>query len=430
MSEEDVDPYFWAYIHAAQAGFKRVSFRLVLLGTLSDLGHAIAWILSVMPTSEEQDPLCIGSMFGVNIFLLASLFGTASIGMNLLLVFVLKLPPGIPYEKIYYSVSAVLALVLPLIALLNNWFGWDGTECWYTIPDTHDGEDQAFIHKWTTNYGWVLLVSTFCLICTVLFHISFYRRRNLISSNENGKHSESSTKGDQAFSKTEKLIARVVGRIRWYCLVPILAHTCSLAGDILQYRGKFSPYLLIAANFTSGLMGALNSTVFLFLDPSFETARSQFRAHLVFQYYLRHFTIVPLARSSSTISRSESIGARSPTMSVPSTPADASQKLLPKPADAEEGLPTYILKPRGIVPTGWRYHTVRLLLLRQQDITMLMEGARRGASEGRGKRKSMSASQAKMKLAAAAKGPAFGAQEESMLSGSAADYASDALNRL
>ncbi|KAJ3178487.1 hypothetical protein HDU87_003561 [Geranomyces variabilis] len=417
------DPNFWAYIHAAQAGpilFKRVSFRLVFLGTICDLCHAIAWILSVVPTSEADNKLCIGSMFAMNLFLLGSLFGTASIGMNLLLVFVLKLPPGLPYEKVYYSVSVFLALLLPIIALSSGWFGWDGTECWY---DSSGGDNAVFVHKWTTNYGWILLVSVFCLICTMLFHVSFYRRRNVIATNKD-KHADSMVKsGDQAFSKTEKLIARVVGRIRWYCLVPILAHTCSLACDVLQYQGQFSSPLLISANFLSGSMGFLNSTIFLTLDPSFETARGQLRAYLVFQYYLRHFTVVPsTAAAANKSTKSSNHKSSSP------SPVDGTHTVSAKCADAEAGMAEFVLKPRGIVPTGLAYHAVRLLLLRQKDIQLLMETTRR-ETPGTGKRKSMSANHMKQKLAAADRA-SFEALEESDLSGAAAERAAEEMNRL
>ncbi|KAJ3148548.1 hypothetical protein HDU89_004645 [Geranomyces variabilis] len=428
-----VDPYFLAYIQAAQAGvvlccfavifryqpilFKRVSFRLVFVGTICDLFHAIAWVLSVVPSSEADNKLCVGSMFAMNLFLLGSLFGTASIGMNLLLVFVLKLPPGLPYEKIYYSVSVFLALVLPIIALSAGWYGWDGTECWYDVTDT-------FVHKWVTMYGWILLVSAFCLICTVLFHVSFYRRRNVINAKKD-KQAESMIKsGDQAFSKTEKLIAKVVSRIRWYCLVPVLAHTCSLASDIVSFQGLSSPQLLIAANFLSGCMGFLNSAIFLTLDPSFETARGQLRAYLVFQHYLRHFTVVP--STAAVANQSDKSSGRK---SSSSSPVDGTHTVSAKSADAEAGVAAYTLKPRGIVPAGFAYHAVRLLLLRQSDIQLLMETTRRASQATTGKRKSMSASQVKQKLAAVDRA-SYEALGESDLSGSAAEHAADELNRL
>ncbi|KAJ3137146.1 hypothetical protein HDU90_002318 [Geranomyces variabilis] len=440
---DEVDPYFWAYIHAAQAGgglsiclcsivlccfalisryqpilFKRVSFRLVFVGTICDLCHAIAWVLSDVPKSEADNKLCVGSMFAMNLFLLGSLFATASIGMNLLLVFVLKLPPGLPYEKIYYSVSVFLALLLPIIALSSSWYGWDGTECWYDVTDT-------FVHKWVTMYGWILLVSTFCLICTVLFHVSFYRHRNEITAKKDKQADSMIKSGDQAFSKTEKMIAKVVGRIRWYCLVPILAHSCSLACDITQqYQGQTPPSLLISANVLSGCMGFLNSAIFLTLDPSFETARGQLRAYLVFQYYLRHFTVVP---STAAVTNKSDKSSRHKSSSS-SSPIDGTHTVSTKSVDTEAGIAAYTLKPRGIVPAGFAYHAVRLLLLRQKDIQLLMETTRR-ANLGAGKRKSMSASQVKQKLAAADRA-SYEALGESDLSGSAAERAADELNRL
>ncbi|KAJ3012801.1 hypothetical protein HKX48_006081 [Thoreauomyces humboldtii] len=452
------DPDLATFTAAANAGFKRVSFKLVLMGTVCDLLYAILWMLSVLPAGPEDNTLCIAAMFGQNIFLLASLFCTASIGINLLLVFVFEVRPDRPYEKVYYSVSVLVAVLFPVIAVSLGWYGWNGTECWYTVSPDLDGNDKAStVHEWLTYYVWVLLVSAFCLICTIAFHFSMLRRRNRAGEIRHPTASvtpgsASTPPSTNAFKKTEGLIRRVVGRVRWYCLTPILAQMWSLASDLNNYQNL---RLLVAANFFSGAMvssvgvhnsivlhslnvhishvplfsvrqGAFNSTVFLFLDPSFQTARSKLRVHLVYTHYFRHFragTSPPTIQSSSSIDpalTSRPVDSHGP----PSANAGNATGLRSQ-YSQEEGRALLVLKdPSERKPLA--YHLVRTLLLTDEDVTRFTSIAKQAS-----KRNSQSPNAVATETGGSTDSAgAERALQDSQLAGSTVDEAADELNRL
>ncbi|KAJ3008507.1 hypothetical protein HKX48_008493 [Thoreauomyces humboldtii] len=459
-SDDDYDPNGWLYNAASQAGagaaiilctivliafclihryqiglFKRVSFKLVLVGTCCDLGYAIGVLLSALPTGYDDDKLCAASMFIQDAFLLGSLSCTASIGLNLLLVFVIKVRGDKPFEKIYYSASLFIAVTVPLIALSLGRYGWDGTECWYSADDSDQASvANAFMWEWLTYYGWVLLVCVFCLVCTVAFHFSITPPASIASKAEvadsvTGVGQGVKEASNKAFRNTDRLIRRAVGRIRWYCLVPIVAHIWSLASDTHAYiTGDIPTWLWVMANFMSGFMGALNSTVFLVLDPSFAAARSKFRVHLVYKYYLRHFKV---SASSQSV----------PKMTSLDRSVDALQSLRQLTADvlhAEAG--TSVLIPRQIVPTGPMFHFVRLLLLREEDVIRFANNARLlnlGTSTRKGAGDTTSTVHLQLLRHAVDHSTSTGGQDrvlaalqDSAIAGSTVDDAADQLNRL
>ncbi|KAI8589597.1 hypothetical protein BDZ88DRAFT_506957 [Geranomyces variabilis] len=366
--------------------FKRVSLRLVLVGTCCDMVYALGVLLSALPTDYDQDPLCAASMFIQLVFLLGSLFCTASIGLNLLIVFVLKVRSDRPFEKIYYSTSAFVSAVVPLVALCAGRFGFDGTECWYSIThDSPESEREAFIWQWITYYGWVLLVCIFCLGCTILFHFSVARVAHPAANNATGTNIHEAT--NKAFKNTDRLIRRAVDRIRWYCVVPIVAHIWSLVCDTQAYvTGDQPKWLWATANFMSGAMGALNSIIFISLDPSFHMATSRLRVYLVYRHYLRHFTLVNPMNLSS-----RSVAAHDDSHHAPDTSAGGRfmgpmslRQLTTDALAAESGKahPEAQLVPRKLIRKTFMYHFVRLFLLRERDLERMLKTAQMNAKAG------------------------------------------------
>ncbi|KAJ3156622.1 hypothetical protein HDU86_003846 [Geranomyces michiganensis] len=168
------------------------------------------------------------------------------------------------------------------------------------------------------------------------------------------------------------------------------------------------------------MQGFFNSMIFLTLDPSFETARSQLRCYLVAEYYLRHFIVVPSTPATTFRSATSSQGTSLP----PTTATYAS--------DTEAGIPTYTLKARGTAPTGVAYITVRVLLLRKKDVQQFLEATRRASSRGAAGKRTSTAGQVKQRRpeGVTRASSSYEALGELDLSGSDADRAVDEFNRL
>ncbi|KAI8919222.1 hypothetical protein DFJ77DRAFT_453405 [Powellomyces hirtus] len=368
---------------------KRVSLKLVMVGIVCDFLYAMFYLLSALPQSAAEDKLCAATMFLQLAFLLGSLFSTASIGLNLLLVFVIKVGSDRPIERIYYSVSAVVALVVPLSALCAGRFGYDGAECWYRIdPEIESDVDAAFAWQWGTYYAWVLAVCCFCFACGLLFQWSVHRPMGGSSKGGSDMAVESVTQ-NRPFSNTERLVRRAVQRIQWYCVVPILAHVWSLASDIQYHMTDYSSvWLWAAANFMSSAMGALHALIFFIFDPSFHNAYNSARIYLVYKHYLRHFKAaepLPMVSQRALRDVSSPTPSKISSLNIATSPTHSGIKQNSNGDSLDQtssiaGKKTHLIPRVSDGKRSFMFHIVRVLLVRDNDINKFLKGAQRKPS--------------------------------------------------
>ncbi|KAI8815899.1 uncharacterized protein EV422DRAFT_340538 [Fimicolochytrium jonesii] len=303
----------------------RVSLRLAIVGVTSDILYSLAYLISCLPTGPT--PLCTWSMFFTVFFLLSSLFLTAAIGLNLLMVFVFKVQKDRHIERTCYVVCAGVAVLVPAVAVGLDVFGWDGTECWYTYDDSAGGGEsysRVFAWQWATYYFWILGVVVFCTTCLVLFAIT---ARNPLKAAAMDPAKD--VAAQKHFSKTEKLVRKAVGRIKWYCLVPLVAHFFTFAADMyFRAVGVNLMWMMMAANLMSTGMGAMSSTVFFTLDPSVQHAFKRFRLYFFTTYYFRFHVLSDAPSAGGTLSRSGTVS-RMP--GTPSTGGGGGEHTLARP---------------------------------------------------------------------------------------------------
>ncbi|KAI8822595.1 uncharacterized protein EV422DRAFT_405927 [Fimicolochytrium jonesii] len=264
----------------------RVSLRLAVVGVSCDICYGIAYLISCLPTGPSK--LCDWSMFFTVLFLLCSLFLTASIGLNLLLVFVLKVQKDRHIERTCYFACGVMAVLVPSIGQGMGVFGWDGSECWYAYDKEVDPSyDKVFAWQWGTYYFWILSVSIFCTTCLILFALAA-RNPHKAQKSDAAILSSKDASVQKQFAKTDKLVRKAVGRIKWYCVVPLVAHFFSFFSD-MYYRayGINVMWAMDVANFMSAAMGALSATIFFTLDPSVAHAFKKLRTSFFQAYYFR-----------------------------------------------------------------------------------------------------------------------------------------------
>lgn len=220
----------------------RISLRLAVNGIFFDILYAIAYVISSFPTGPG--PLCRWSMFFTVLFLLCSLFITAAIGLNLLVVFVFKVQKDRHVERGCYFAAGITAVVIPAVALGLGRFGWDGTECWYTFQEEVDDFDVVFAWQWATYYGWILLTVVFSTVAMGMFSVA---ARN---PHKGGPAQDSHAQ--KQFDKTNRLVRKAVDRIKWYCVVPLLGHVFSFTGDMyFHFTGVNVRWTMVVANFMS-----------------------------------------------------------------------------------------------------------------------------------------------------------------------------------
>lgn len=171
---------------------------------------------------------------------LASTFITFAIGVNIFLVFVLKLGPTKSFEKIYISACIIVALVLSLVAVSAGKFGYNSVECWFT----GNTPTEVLANAWIFFYGWILASCAACSLFVIMFYFVLRTNQRTLErmAVQSGGASQTGTtaKGIRKEKKKQNLkqqmINRTVGRISWYCIVPILAQSGNLIYDIMNRK--------------------------------------------------------------------------------------------------------------------------------------------------------------------------------------------------
>ncbi|KAI9001640.1 hypothetical protein BC832DRAFT_593936 [Gaertneriomyces semiglobifer] len=287
----------------------RVSLRLAAIIALADIVYNSGWITvnwgSVGPSNTST---CAAAGFVTIFGGLLSVFLTFAIGLNIFLVFVLKIQVTSLYEKLYLAVASAIALALAITAVAADRFGFNGLECWFKPPgvQTEESYNRTLINEnaWSLFYGWILVAVAGCAVFIIMFWIILKRNEKLIATDLKSTL-ESNTSNNaraQASKKRSKMINRTVARISWYCIVPILSQTVNMAYDLYspQQYGKdwfclFSTCtgLVMASVLLACSHGFFNAVIFLACDPTVAAGRTSYRKYLVRKYYLSHMIIPP-----------------------------------------------------------------------------------------------------------------------------------------
>ncbi|CAG8826642.1 36740_t:CDS:2, partial [Racocetra persica] len=116
--------------------------------------HLLMWFVWEHPS----DFLCAYATWGTVFFALTSIFFIVCI--NLHIIFVNEYRIRFNFEKFYFIISLFLALILSLLPVSVNMYGYDHVElsCWYR--DT--GEEHCIIWQWITFFGWVDAAILYC----------------------------------------------------------------------------------------------------------------------------------------------------------------------------------------------------------------------------------------------------------------------------
>ncbi|KNC96843.1 uncharacterized protein SPPG_07675 [Spizellomyces punctatus DAOM BR117] len=271
---------FMYWLRPAQAN--RISLRLSVIIAFSDIFYALFLLISNIP-SVTEGPTCTSSVYLQFAFELLSLFATAAIALNLLMVFVFRMEAKKRLERWYYGVGGVLAFGLPLIALVAGRLGWDevNEECW--IRSANDSKASTMAWKWGILYFWVAGISLFCTVVTILVYFFLKRTGVPLPTTESTPSNPNNT---VLFRRTQRIIQRAVSRIVVYCLVPIVSQFWNIVLDGLLEAGKDPWWVYVLANVFSGLQGTFNALVFFTIDPAVSNIREELRRRIIKKYYL------------------------------------------------------------------------------------------------------------------------------------------------
>ncbi|KAJ3280279.1 hypothetical protein HK104_000778 [Borealophlyctis nickersoniae] len=286
----------------------RVSFRLAMGINLANFFYALFYLLTAFPpaTAEASLHYCAAIMYITIVSELTSLFLSVSVSLNLLVIFVMKRKNKAGADRWYFIGALVLAMLVPLPALVKRRFGVYAAECWFRYPED-EGPGGVVAWQWASLYGWVLISVFFCTFTAITFWyivggVSRSIKRDLSerpASNPNIK-----APGTDA-RKTDHLVHQAVWRISTYCIVPFIAQIFCIECDLEDYaRGQSVWWTYFLGNLLTGMQGALQGFIFFLVDPAMCHVREDIRLQLVYKHHLRY---LPPPSSTSSLSITPSL---------------------------------------------------------------------------------------------------------------------------
>ncbi|KAI8807777.1 hypothetical protein BJ742DRAFT_810753 [Cladochytrium replicatum] len=285
----------------------RISLRLALAVCVADLGYELSNVISGwvadQPYSLEVMRGCAVAAYSVIFFNLLSIFLSAVIALNLLLVFVYKqrsVHHSRSLEIVYYIVPILLAAALPAIPFSQNRIGKTGEgDCWYRLTSSKESMVVPFVWSWITYYGWigVTLIFNFIAVFLVWRSITSSKRAILQEEQKAAAHKKKLLLDPTAVASREfeeygsgskrVLLLQAVTRIGCYAIVPLVSTPPSVIIDsYITYvktgiENTWGLYVLV--NIFIGLHAIINSVVF-FLDPYIASAREEWRCKIVSKF--------------------------------------------------------------------------------------------------------------------------------------------------
>ncbi|KAI8916761.1 hypothetical protein DFJ77DRAFT_354046 [Powellomyces hirtus] len=236
----------------------RVSLRLAALISVADIGYNSAWFTLQYSLEMGRDGPCKTAGWFLIFCGLVSVFTTFAIGLNIFLIFVLKLHSTPVFEISYNVIAITLAGLLATVSIASGRFGYNGWECWFMGKEEElKASDEYIGNAFGFYYGWILAACVCCAVFIAMFWWVLKQNQRGLQQGTGGGGGIEKESGTSAASglanqskaranrKMTKMINRTVGRISWYCVVPIAAQLSNVAYDFIMRAGGFDYWCIL-----------------------------------------------------------------------------------------------------------------------------------------------------------------------------------------
>lgn len=237
---------------------RRVSFRMVMLLTLSDAGLAAAQLVSMF---QDEGVLCTLSTYGFLLFSLLSQFLTVCIALHLHMVVVLQVSPPRWIEGAYLAVSLGLATVIATVPVLFGRVGFDAeaNSCWFV----DEKDPMTLVWQMGSLYSWSFLAIVYCTLVFLLLMGTILGNDLRPAMLPSGQ------------------VRRIIVRVAMYPLVPLLTMSANFLATVqVAITGQGNYALSFAAMALLSSQGCINAVIFYF-DPVVRAAGQSARLAIV-----------------------------------------------------------------------------------------------------------------------------------------------------
>ncbi|KAI8882647.1 hypothetical protein K501DRAFT_333888 [Backusella circina FSU 941] len=268
----------------------RVSLRCVFLCSVVD---ALSSILNIISTHRHGDTTfcrATGVILVTTNLLSASLL--TIVGLNLVLIFVLKVERTNLLERFYYPGVIVYSLIGTIGPIhqevTESLYDLDQYSCWYYM---YIADRTQSIFSWMWFYGFLFFANIIAIICSIAAmtklmheHRVFDRRMDVISKN--------ASPSDDVKIKQNKVFTKVVLRCIIYPLVPFLVNIFGFILQMVITTSTKSPgFGLAMLDIVFTCIEGFFVAIVFFTDPTV-TAFLKERFHDFCNKYVYQYTLV------------------------------------------------------------------------------------------------------------------------------------------
>ncbi|KAI7886117.1 hypothetical protein K492DRAFT_190340 [Lichtheimia hyalospora FSU 10163] len=243
----------------------RVSLRLTAAISMTDLVSAISLVVYTLVGNDG--PTCSTVAFLIIWLTNQYIFLSTAIAFNIQWLYLQDRYYNPAFEKWYYIISFLLAIITAVVPLGSNILGYDTAQgvCWYTPSET------STVQLW--EYGTYIVPQLACLLYSsvvVLIVIIKLKRDASFQFHEK--------------DPSDDIVSRIVRRILLYPMTPLLTQLGFIVSEIYMFHNKQVSYPLnVWGVSTKGLPGFFN-LVGLLVDPAFTSAIQHLKRDLIKRY--------------------------------------------------------------------------------------------------------------------------------------------------
>ncbi|KAI9266455.1 hypothetical protein BDA99DRAFT_535889 [Phascolomyces articulosus] len=268
--------FYVLFMYYERSRADRVSLRCVVLGSISNVLDTIMDISSSVGDTEQKTCRALGLI--VDFMDVINACCLSIIGINLFLIFVIKVHRSERLERYYYPsimLYSIITMIVPVIEEVRFTVpiqdeSWD---CWHF---NHIANRDGQYISWMVYYALLYFIVLLGLSCSLVAVFKLIREesanfqiiRHVAPTAHYGLSCNKKTKPRLAQKHYQQTsFSKVILRCLTYTLVPVLVHVWGFTLQILVSLKKDAPFGLMAAHTAfSSAEGIMTSMVF-FSEP-------------------------------------------------------------------------------------------------------------------------------------------------------------------
>ncbi|OBZ83064.1 hypothetical protein A0J61_08887 [Choanephora cucurbitarum] len=279
----------------------RLSLRMIVFSCVCNMLYCASQL--VTDNISAQSASCLALAYVTVVSDTMACMCLAMVGLNLVMIFVLKVPRSLKIEIVYYLVVLLFGVIVSVIPhTVGNSDGLrnDNSEvtCWYYYY--FDGR-MVHIFNWMWYYGCLLFSLLFAAICAAIsIRFVVKKQQNYTSAlnmrpRRNQKDVESVVVLRKYMDKNIDVFQRIALRCICYPLVPLFSKSWGVGIEIAASQHKSIPYaVFVLDRLFSCLLGFMVSCIY-FTDPAINAVFKEFvdsvKTIYVYDYYsIRYYS--------------------------------------------------------------------------------------------------------------------------------------------